>query len=170
MRLFPLLGTGMLTLLLGVPAALYAQDEPKQQQEEKTEPRQDEAKPKEQKEAKPSKQDEKAAKQQQESNRSGQEMNANGHGAAASGKSGGRIPDDKFRSHFGRSHTVVINQPTIVEGEPRFQSGGYWFNITQPWPAGWAYSDPCYIDYVDGEYVLFDLNHPGVSIVLMVVL
>lgn len=192
MKLSASVGIGILSLLLGIPAMVYAQDEPKpQQQDEKAEPRQDEAKPK-QDEAKPTKQekqqekqDEKNTKQQeQESNRSDQQMNTNrsaqqmneqnnsrnGQNAMASGKSGGHIPDDKFRQHFGRSHTVVINQPTIVEGQPRFQYGGYWFIISQPWPAGWAYSDQCYIDYVDGEYVLFDLMHPGVSIVLNVVL
>ncbi|MGD0986763.1 MAG: hypothetical protein ABR874_03060 [Candidatus Sulfotelmatobacter sp.] len=82
---------------------------------------------------------------------------------------GGRIPDDQFRAHFGREHTVVINHPTIVEGQPRFQYGGYWFAISDPWPAGWAYTDNCYIDYVDGEYFLFDLLHPGVRVAILVV-
>jgi|SRR5271167_1613679 len=82
----------------------------------------------------------------------------------------GRIPDDKFRAHFGRQHTVVINRPTIVEGQPRFQYSSYWFTIVDPWPVGWAYTDQCYIDYVDGEYFLFDLLHPGVRIAITVVL
>jgi len=34
---------------------------------------------------------------------------------------------------------------------------------------GWAYADDCYIDFIDGEYVLIDLLHPGVQIVLVVV-
>jgi hypothetical protein len=90
------------------------------------------------------------------------------HAQPANGKSG-HIPDNDFKAHFGRSHTVVINRPVVVEGQPRFQYGGYWFVISDPWPGDWAYSDQCYIDYVDGEYFLFDLLHPGVRIALFVV-
>jgi hypothetical protein len=90
------------------------------------------------------------------------------HGQPAGGQSG-HIPDKDFKAHFGRQHTVVIHQPVIVEGQPRFQYAGYWFVISDPWPAGWAYTDSCYIDYVDGEYFLFDLLHPGVRIALFVV-
>jgi hypothetical protein len=57
-----------------------------------------------------------------------------------------------------------------TSGQPRFQSGGYWFVIAEPWPVGWAYTDQCYIDYVDGEYFLFDLLHPGVRLAITVVL
>jgi hypothetical protein len=38
------------------------------------------------------------------------------------------------------------------------------------WPAGWGYTDDCYIDYVDGEYFLFDVLHPGVRNAVTVVL
>ncbi|HEY1658462.1 MAG TPA: hypothetical protein VGG14_08950 [Candidatus Sulfotelmatobacter sp.] len=91
-----------------------------------------------------------------------------GHPQSANAQHG-RIPDDQFRAHFGREHTVVIHQPVVVGGQPRFQFGGYWFAISQPWPGGWAYTDDCYIDYVDGEYFLFDLLHPGVRVALIVV-
>ena len=155
-KLFASAGLGMLLLALGVPAAMHAQDEdkppkqvepkpePKRQEEEKTPKehnRQDQAKP--------------------------EEHRDQAHPDKDAGKRG-HIPDDKFREHFGRQHTVVIRQPVIVEGQPRFQFGGYWFVISDPWPAGWAYSDQCYIDYVDGEYFLFDLLHPGVRIALFV--
>jgi hypothetical protein len=80
-----------------------------------------------------------------------------------------RIPDDKFRAHFGRSHTFRA-QTVIVQGRPQFQYGGYSFTLVDPWPVGWAYSDDCYIDYIDGEYFLFDLLHPGVRIAVTVVL
>ena len=79
-----------------------------------------------------------------------------------------RIPDDKFRASFGRQHTVVIRRPVIVVGRPRFQYSGYWFEIVDPWPAEWAYTDDCYVDYVDGEYFLFNVLHPGVRIALFV--
>ena len=82
---------------------------------------------------------------------------------------GAHIPDDKFRAHFGRPHTFVVNRPVIVEGQPRFQYASYWFEIVEPWPVGWAYTDSCYIDFIDGEYFLFDLLHPGVRVAVFVV-
>jgi len=30
-------------------------------------------------------------------------------------------------------------------------------------------TDDCYIDYIDGEYVLIDLSHPGMQIALEIV-
>jgi hypothetical protein len=89
---------------------------------------------------------------------------------AEGGQRGGRIPDDKFRGSFGRQHTFVIHQATTVQGQPGFQYGGYSFILSDGWPAGWAYTDDCYVDYVDGEYFLFDLLHPGVRIALVVVM
>ena len=97
-----------------------------------------------------------------------QENNGGDHATRASAQQGQKIPDDKFRSHFGRQHTFRVHT-TVVEGQPRFQYGGYWFALQNPWPAGWAYSDDCYVDYIDGEYVLIDLLHPGVEIPLIVV-
>ena len=80
-----------------------------------------------------------------------------------------RIPEEHFRAHFGREHTFVVNRVTVVNGAPRFQNGGYWFVIADPWPAGWVYTDNCYIDFIDGEYYMFDLAHPGVRIAVNVV-
>ncbi len=82
---------------------------------------------------------------------------------------GERIPDDRFREHFGRQHTFVINRPVIIDNRPRFQYSGYWFEIVDPWPPQWAYSDDCYIDYVDDGYYLFNPYHPGIRIAVMVV-
>jgi hypothetical protein len=82
----------------------------------------------------------------------------------------GRIPDDRFRANFGRAHVFVINRPVIVEGVPRFQYGGYWFVIAGAWPAGWAYTDQVYVDFIDGEYYLLSPVHPGVQIAINVVL
>jgi hypothetical protein len=141
---------------------------PKQQQEDAKPPKQ------QQEEAKPSQGERRPAEQEKQEN--GKAPKQNDHEqmspqhAQGGGQHGGRIPDDKFRSNFGRQHTVVINRPTIVEGQPRFQFGGYWFTIVDAWPGDWAYTDECYIDYIDGEYFLFDLVHPGVRIALFVVL
>lgn len=85
-------------------------------------------------------------------------------------RGGGRIPEEQFRSHFGRQHTFVVSHPTVVGGQPQFQYGGYTFNIIGAWPAEWAYTDEYYVDYVNDDYLLFDLAHPGVSVAIVVVM
>jgi hypothetical protein len=144
-----------------------------------------------QEEAKPSKEEQKAQKDQQKQQEKEQkdQMKHNQQGPAAQagnnarpaaqgnagavghpkGKSA-RIPDDRFRSNFGRSHTFVVQRTTVVQGQPGFVSGGVNFIFLDPWPADWAYTDDCYVDYVDGEYFLFDLLHPGIRIALFVAL
>jgi hypothetical protein len=82
----------------------------------------------------------------------------------------GRIPDDKYRAHFGREHTFHVGHPVVVEGRPRFQYGGYSFVIAQAWPAGWGYNDDLYIIDSNGVYYLVDLAHPGVQLELQVIL
>ena len=167
MKLHRWASAGVMTLLLGASTIVFAQDKPedaKPQDEPKREesaPRKDEMKPK-QDEAKPEKRQEE--KQAQEGREQEKREGAN---ARPAGKSQ-RIPDDKFRQNFGREHVIVINRPVIVEGRPRFQTGAYWFEIVDPWPVGWAYTDQVYIDYIDGEYFLFDVLHPGVRIALFV--
>ena len=75
-----------------------------------------------------------------------------------------RIDDEHFRAHFGHDHHFAIKHVTIVGGRPHFAYGGYNFEIVDAWPHGWAYTDNCYIDFVDGGYFLFNLRHPGVRI------
>jgi hypothetical protein len=166
MKLHRWASAGMMALLLGASTVVFAQDKPedaKPQDEPKREeaaPRKDEMKPK-QDEVKPEKRQEEQRAQEGQEKR---EANARPAGKSQ------RIPDDKFRQNFGREHVTVINRPVIVEGRPRFQTGGYWFEIVDPWPVGWAYSDQVYIDYIDGEYFLFDVLHPGVRVALFVTL
>lgn len=155
--------------------AAPAQPEPRpdvtQQVPEESSPRAGEAKPAEQSEDKPAREEKKPAKQD-DNKASGQAEHNNPKSpeAAHAGKQrGAQIPADKFHANFGRQHTFTVHQ-TIVQGQPRFQYGGYWFAVVDPWPAEWAYTDACYIDDVDGEYFLFDLAHPGVSIALFVVM
>ncbi|PYX27297.1 MAG: hypothetical protein DMG80_18865 [Acidobacteria bacterium] len=81
-----------------------------------------------------------------------------------------RIPDEKFRANFGREHHFRVSQPVVVEGRPRFQYSGYWFEFIDTWPATWSYSDDCYIDYIDGQYFLINLLHPDVRLAVVVVL
>ena len=76
----------------------------------------------------------------------------------------GRIPDDRFRSSFGREHHFRVEH---VDNR-RFHYGGYWFTFNEGWPVGWTYSDDFYIDFIDGQYYLIDLSHPGVQLLLVV--
>ncbi len=118
---------------------------------------------------------------QNERNRQGQEhpemqnnnrqehsqMQGNDHGRAA-GK-GGHIPDDRFHAQFGREHHFNARS-VIVQGRPQFQYGGYSFELVDAWPSDWAYTDDCYIDYINGEYYLIDLNHPEIRLAVFVVM
>ena len=74
----------------------------------------------------------------------------------------GRIPDDRFRSNFGSDHHFRIGNPEIVDGYSRFQYSGFWFGFVEPWPDGWYYTDDVYVDFVDGEYYLYNPYYPGV--------
>jgi hypothetical protein len=85
------------------------------------------------------------------------------------GGRGARIPDEKFHASFGRPHTFVVHRTVIVEGRPRFQYSGFWFEFVDAWPGDWTYDDDVYVDYIDGEYFLFNLRHPGVRIAVFVV-
>ncbi len=199
MRALRFLNLAILSILVASSAAVFAQDEkhddnPPRQEEPKAEPKQDEAKPSRQDEAKPPRQDEMKTPRQDEAKPTkqdrqepkqdekqtpeqmrsahqepGRQENAQQGNARPAGK-GGHIPDDKFRAQFGRSHTFKAQRPRVVNGQPTFQYGGYSFALVDAWPADWVYTDDCYIDYVDGEYFLFDLLHPGVRIALFVVL
>jgi hypothetical protein len=79
-----------------------------------------------------------------------------------------RIADEHFRAHFGHDHHFAVRHVEVVEGRPRFAYSGYNFEIAQPWPGGWAYTDDCYIDFVDGGYYLFNVRHPGVRVAVTV--
>jgi hypothetical protein len=89
---------------------------------------------------------------------------------ARSGGDRGRIPEERFRAEFGREHHFAMHRPEVVEGRPRFQYGGHTFVLVDPWPPAWAYSDDCYIDYVDGEYFLFNTRHPEARLALELVM
>jgi hypothetical protein len=177
MRTFKFVNLAVLSLLVGGAAALYAQEE--KPQEEKP-AHQEEAKPAHPNDAKPAqdrpmenmgKQEEKPAPKSEQSHEQAmpnhQDHPAQAH-AQPAGK-GGHIPDDKFHASFGRTHTFTA-KTVIVQGRPQFQYSGYSFQLVDAWPVGWAYTDDCYIDFIDGEYFLFDLLHPGVRVAIFVVM
>jgi hypothetical protein len=167
-------------------SAKQEQQKPAQHEEKATTARQEEnasAKPaREQEAAKPAKRGTQAGQAKQE-----------GHGKAAgqqhaqrtpdeekrqravpalrlSARSSARIPDDRFRASFGQEHVFVISEPVIVEGFSRFQYGGFSFGFIQPWPDGWYYTDDVYVDYIDGEYFLFNPYYPGTRVSISVVI
>jgi hypothetical protein len=90
------------------------------------------------------------------------------------GYHGYRIPEDRFRAHFGRGHWFRVHEvPVIVvERSPRFQFGGYWFSVVDPcpetWSPVWYRTDDIYIDYVNDGYYMYNRQHPGIAIAVNV--
>jgi hypothetical protein len=162
---------------------------PQSAQDEAKSPKQEEAKPSKQDEAKPTKQEKQGEKEKEKQEKetrdqaaperpeqpngqmpTGQDqMHPSQGGNARPAGQGGHIPDKQFHAHFGHEHTFRANT-VFVSGQRQFQYGGYTFELVDAWPADWAYTDDCYIDYIDGEYFLFDLLHPGIRIAVLVVM
>jgi hypothetical protein len=137
------------------------------QEHDQTKHAQDEAKKAQEQDRKA--QQEQGRRAQEDQARHGQRREEPGRAPAAAGNRGGRVPEEQFRAHFGRQHAFVINRPVVIDNRPRFQYSGYWFEIVDIWPAEWAYTDECYIDYVDDGYYLFNPYHPGIRLAVVVV-
>ena len=191
------LGT-IFALLMSLAALSYAQqptgqdsdgasqEQPNKHQEVPPPPRQPEMKPPQgQQEAKPPKQQQEAKPpktEKQETQRPSSEKQKPAHeehGTSAqqgqgrpAGKSA-RIPDPQFKANFGKQHTFAVNRvvttTTVVPNQTRFVFAGYTFIFLDPWPAEWLFTDECYVDFVDDEYFLFDVLHPGIRVALFVV-
>jgi hypothetical protein len=115
-------------------------------------------------------QDQQEQKEQRHEERDQQKMERGEHQHPAQAQKGKRIPDDKFRAHFGRQHTFHVQRTQVINNpQPVVVFGGYSFQLIDVWPAEWAFDDDCYIDYVDGEYFLFDAFHPGIRVAVFVV-
>ncbi len=176
MRALRFLHVSALCILVASSLALFGQDEKRQpeqpQRQAEPRPQMNQGEPR-QDEAKPSKQERQDQKQQEKQSREQMKSDHSVDNGQRTGRPAGKsahIPEDKFRANFGRSHTFVIQRPVVVEGRPGFVYGGYSFVLVDAWPADWAYTDDCYVDYIDGEYFLFDLLHPGMRIALFVVM
>lgn len=84
------------------------------------------------------------------------------------GYHGYRIPQPRYQEYFGPSHVFAIYTVPIVVygGYPRFQYGGFWFSVVDPWTEYWAAdwfdNDDVYILYTDDGYYLVDQRYPGV--------
>lgn len=146
----------------------------KEEKQAATEKRQEQAKSeKHEPQAKPVKEEEhgKAAGQQHAQRTPDEEKRQRSEPALRLSVRGeGRIPEERFRSNFGREHNFRIGSPIMVGGYSRFQYGGFSFGFVQPWPDGWYYTDDVYVDYIDGEYFLFNPYYPDVRVSISVVI
>jgi len=83
------------------------------------------------------------------------------------GYSGYRVPDDRFREYYGQDHAFrIYSLPVVfVGGGQRFQYGGYWFGLIDPWPEYWSSdwydSDDVYVDYDRDGYYLYNRRYPS---------
>jgi hypothetical protein len=170
LKLATVLSSAILFFLAGaiVPADAQEHEQEKQpeqkQQRSKPAQHQQTAKPAQQAQHQPQAQPAKQARQahQQQAKPAQQQQRANRGTQTAAGR--GSIPEAKFRSSFGSSHTFHVNRSEFASGSGRFQYGGYWFNAVDPWPVAWLYTDNVYVDYLNGGYFLCDPVHPGVFI------
>jgi hypothetical protein len=186
MRITEVLTIASLFLLPGAIARAYAEaphgeeKQPAQQQarpaQQQAKPAQQQAKPAQQ-QAKPAQQQAKPAQQQQraqqqakpaQQQRAQQQAKPAQQQAKRAEPAHGRIPDDRFRASFGRGHTFHVNRSDFAGSSRRFQYGGFWFAMVNPWPVAWLYTDDVYVDYINGGYFLCDPIHPGVYLSITV--
>jgi hypothetical protein len=170
-KVIGLISTAVLSLTLGAALPVYPQEQHDQQEEKKE-------KPAEQKEAKPqdksAKPEEKAAKAQDKNAKQQAVHQQQQHASQtkpvqqAHPGSGGRIPDDRYRAHFGQEHRFHVTQANY--SSRRFQYGGYSFAFVGAWPSNWLYTQDVYVIDMDGVYYLCNPMYPGVSIALDVTL
>ena len=77
------------------------------------------------------------------------------------------VPDYDFHRRFGREHGFrLFGLPYMeVGGYPRFQYGGLWFSMVEPYPEYWGddwyQRDEMYVENFDGGYYLFNRRFPG---------
>ena len=164
MKRIEVLPTAILLLLTGAIAPVYAEGQHEQEKQPQQKQQQQARPAQHQQQAKPAQQPQRAQSQQQanpaqQAQRAQQQRQT---GRAEPVSSHGRIPDDRFRASFGSGHTFHVNRAEFSGGSRRFQYGGFWFALVNPWPVAWLYSDAVYVDYLNGGYFLCDPIHPGV--------
>jgi hypothetical protein len=192
MRLVGVISTTVLSLTLGLAASAYAQEQRDQKEEEKAKPAQ-----KDEKKAspdKPSKTEKKAAEKQkdyggheekatQQQNKDTKPEQTNErqqpqqteqaqpeqHTKGGGDHGGGRIPEDRYRAHFGQEHRFHVSQADYGR-DRRFQYGGYTFGFVDEWPSNWLYTQDVFVIEIDGVYYLCNPTYPGVNIALSIAL
>jgi hypothetical protein len=153
-------------------APVFAQGQHEQKEEQKAKPEENEKKAQPEKSAK---QGEKPTPQQQKKSQpAARNANQENKGArpvakkaqpqqrASDGHS--RIPDDKFKAHFGQEHRFRVSQADYRNH--RFAYGGYSFGFVDPWPSNWLYTQDVYVVEIDGVYYLCNASYPGVNLTL----
>jgi hypothetical protein len=94
--------------------------------------------------------------------------------AQRGGYNGYRIPEQRFRTYFGRDHYFrIYNLPMVfVGGYPRFRYDGYWVTFVDPWPemwpGTWYETDDVYLDYIDDGYYMYNRTRPGPGIAVII--
>ena len=161
MKLAGIIGTAILSLILGASSAAYAQDQHEPQEEQKDKPAEKKAQP-----DKPAKPEERSA--QPEKNTKPEEKTAQRapEGKPVQHAGGGRIPDDRYKANFGSEHTFRVTQGDY--NNHIFQYGGYSFGFVGAWPSNWLYTQNVYVIDIDGVYYLCNPAYPGVNIALSV--
>ena len=90
------------------------------------------------------------------------------------GYNGYRIPEDRYHGYFGPSHAFrIYSYPVVVVGGyPRFQYGGFWFSVVDPWPEYWPNdwydNDEVYIETYGDGYYLYNRRYPQDRIAISV--
>ena len=183
MKLAGAISTAVLTLSLGIGIPAYAQqeqhdqqeenkDKPAHEQEKKAQPERS-AKPEEKNAhpvAKGAKPEEKNARQEEKAVKPEQNRAPEQHAQQSKPEqkeehaSGGRIPDDRFKAHFGREHSFRVSESDYRNR--RFQYGGYWFGFASAWPSNWLYTQDVYVIEINGMYYLCNPTYPGVNLAL----
>jgi phage repressor protein C with HTH and peptisase S24 domain len=195
MKATGIIGTTILSLLLGTAALGYAQqdqDKPapqdekaqkdksaKQEDKSAKQPDQNRAEEKnaQQENKNNNRQEEKNAQQQNKDNNKQDENNARQQSRndkrdeknteQAHRSRGGRIPDDRFRANFGREHSFRVSQADYSR-DRRFQYGGYSFVFVDEWPGNWLYTQDVFVVEIGGVYYLCNAAYPGVNIALSI--
>jgi hypothetical protein len=67
---------------------------------------------------------------------------------------------------IGIHYFRIYSQPVVViGGYPRFQYGGYWFSLVDPWPEYWSDDwydrDDVSIEYFGDGYYMYNRRYPG---------
>ncbi|MBZ5647431.1 MAG: hypothetical protein LAN37_09430 [Acidobacteriia bacterium] len=140
------------------------QAKPEQQQQQRAQ-QQQEATPEQQREQRGAWQQHRAQESWQSEHRTWQQRG---------GSNGYRIDDGYFRSYYGRDHGFrIYSLPfMVVGGYPRFQYGGYWFSLVDPWQEfwgeNWYETDDVYVDYDNDGYYMYNRRHPGPGIAITI--
>ena len=74
-----------------------------------------------------------------------------------------------YKANFGEQHRFHVSQADYSR-DHRFQYGGYWFGIVNPWPSNWLYTQDVYVIEINGVYYLCNPMYPGVNVLLSVTL